>query len=342
MLNKISIDKYQSAVILFMVLIGTLNDNAVAGKKPALEMLSVERAIPSKTSDLPLASPTEMQIDEKGGIFVIDQKLSSILQFDSSGNTVRQIGRHGQGPGEFQMPHSFVYDAGKLFIVDQGNKRVQIMNASGEFISSFKMYRILDEIAYADDMIIGQQDFMPHELDKYRLLSVFDHEGRSIRSFGKPINDVVGISGLPPDASNVKIRIYKGKIFVIFRYYPVFQIYSLDGELLETHKLAVERLAPKNYSLRSILARPGIINMQYLFLAFDVNEGGLFACLFKDDIEILRFDFSGNCLNRYLYRNPGGERTYVLDIRVSKRQGGYRFHVLEYLPEPRIEVFTSI
>lgn len=339
-LGGIRSNKCQISVFLLVNCVALCCDTG-AEKKPVLEMLNSVKTIPSKASDLYLASPTKMQMDEEGNIFVIDQKLSSIMQFDSSGDAVRQIGRQGQGPGEFKLPHSFVYNSGKLFIVDQGNKRVQIVKVSGEFISSFKMYRIIDEIVYTGERIIGQEDFMSHELGIFRLLSAFDLEGKRVRGFGQPIGDVLGIPGLPPDASNVRIRVYKGKIYVIYRYYPILQIYSQDGEILETHKLAVGSLPKKNYSLKSILRRPGIIDLRYLFLAFDVNEDGVFACLYRDDIEILRFAFNGTCLNRYFYRNPGGERTYVMDMRVSRYMGGIRIHALEYLPEPRIEVFTS-
>ena len=328
-------------IILLIMIMGNLCLNASAQKKPALGQLSLERTFPLETGDLFLSNPTGMQIDEENNILVIDQKLSAIFKFDSVGNFIRQLGRYGQGPNEFQMPNSFAYDAGRLYIVDDGNRRVQILDTAGRHLSSFKTYRSLAGIACLNGFIVAQQNFMPNEWDKFRLLSIIDQKGRVVKSFGESINNVIKIGRLPTDASFADIRVFQGKIFILFRYYPILQVYSKNGDLLETHRLALEQLAPNNYSPKSVLAKPGRINLRFIFLAFDVNEDGYFICLYKNNLEIIHFDFNGTCLNRYLYKDPGGDQIYLRDLYVSRRSNGYLFQVLEVLPNPRIEAFAS-
>lgn len=45
-------------------------------------------------------------VDAKGNIFVSDTGGNRIIQFDADGNFIRQIGREGSGPGEFQGLYS--------------------------------------------------------------------------------------------------------------------------------------------------------------------------------------------------------------------------------------------
>ena len=49
---------------------------------------------------------------------------------------VRQFGKRGTGPGEFNQPHALAFDSqGRLFVGDRSNNRVQIFDQSGKFIA---------------------------------------------------------------------------------------------------------------------------------------------------------------------------------------------------------------
>ncbi|MCB1888261.1 MAG: 6-bladed beta-propeller [Rhodocyclaceae bacterium] len=59
--------------------------------------------------------------------------------FDSMTGELRQdIGKRGNGPGEFNLPRDLAIGKdGKLYVVDGGNFRVQIFDNGGQFIDSF-------------------------------------------------------------------------------------------------------------------------------------------------------------------------------------------------------------
>ena len=51
---------------------------------------------------------------------------------------ITSIGSYGQGMGEIDTPYDVKFDkAGNMYIVELGNKRVQVMNASGQCIRMF-------------------------------------------------------------------------------------------------------------------------------------------------------------------------------------------------------------
>lgn len=64
-----------------------------------------------------------------------------IVLFDKTGKYLREFGKKGTGPGEFDQPHGLAFDAqGRLFVADRSNNRIQIMSADGQFIEEWKQF----------------------------------------------------------------------------------------------------------------------------------------------------------------------------------------------------------
>jgi DNA-binding beta-propeller fold protein YncE len=64
-----------------------------------------------------------------------------IVKFSKDGKFIRQIGRKGSGPGEFDGPHALAFDSqGRLFVGDRSNNRIQIFNQDGGFIAEWKQF----------------------------------------------------------------------------------------------------------------------------------------------------------------------------------------------------------
>ena len=65
-----------------------------------------------------------------------------LFVFDSEGRFSRTIGRSGRGPGEFRrMAALAVGEGDTIFAKDDGNGRLQILTADGEYIRSFRIPR---------------------------------------------------------------------------------------------------------------------------------------------------------------------------------------------------------
>ena len=82
--------------------------------------------------------PNEAVVGPTGDIFVLQghgKGPSCVLKFDSDGNFIKSWGSKGKGPGEFDLPHSLVFDAkGLLYIADRNNGRIQVFDADGAYI----------------------------------------------------------------------------------------------------------------------------------------------------------------------------------------------------------------
>ncbi len=85
---------------------------------------------------------TDVAIAPNGDIFVSDGHVNSrIVKFTADGKFVKTWGRKGTGPGEFNLPHSVVFDSrGRLLVADRSNKRIQLFDQDGAFLEEWKQF----------------------------------------------------------------------------------------------------------------------------------------------------------------------------------------------------------
>jgi sugar lactone lactonase YvrE len=90
--------------------------------------------------------PNDVITNEKGEIFISEghgaNQNDRVIVFSPDGKKiVRQFGKRGSGPGEFNQPHALAFDAqGRLYVGDRSNNRVQIFDQSGKFIAEWAQF----------------------------------------------------------------------------------------------------------------------------------------------------------------------------------------------------------
>jgi len=83
---------------------------------------------------------------------------SRIMKFDKTGKFIKVLVPKGEGPGEVMEPHCLALDsAGRLFVADRSNNRIQILTQDGKFMAEWKQFGrpsglyIKDDILYVSD-----------------------------------------------------------------------------------------------------------------------------------------------------------------------------------------------
>ena len=90
--------------------------------------------------------PDDVAIAPNGDIFVSDGHTpgmgnARVVKFTKDGKFVKQWGKHGSGPGEFEVPHALAFDSrGRLFVGDRANNRIQIFDQDGNFVAQWKQF----------------------------------------------------------------------------------------------------------------------------------------------------------------------------------------------------------
>ena len=73
-----------------------------------------------------------------GHIFITDGYGNArVLEYTSGGKELREWGKPGSGPGEFNLPHSIQIDGGTIYVADRENDRIERFNLSGQYLGQF-------------------------------------------------------------------------------------------------------------------------------------------------------------------------------------------------------------
>lgn len=93
---------------------------------------------------------TDIAFAANGRIFVADGYCNArVIEYDSTGRLVRQWGRPGTGPGEFDVVHAIVVGPrGNLYVADRENGRLQWFTPDGAFLGQWKFGGQLYNVAF--------------------------------------------------------------------------------------------------------------------------------------------------------------------------------------------------
>jgi len=94
--------------------------------------------VPDKTKDF--CGATDIAFAKSGHVFVADGYCNArVIEYDASGRKVREWGKHGTGPGEFNTVHSIaIGPQGNLYVADRENGRLQWFDQQGKFLGEWK------------------------------------------------------------------------------------------------------------------------------------------------------------------------------------------------------------
>ena len=109
-----------------------------------------------KVGDVPdpaqdFCGATDVAFAENGHVFVADGYCNArVLEYDASGTKLREWGRKGSGPGEFNVVHALAMSPqGHLYVADRENGRVQWFDAQGGFLGQWKFGGQLFSVAFS-------------------------------------------------------------------------------------------------------------------------------------------------------------------------------------------------
>ena len=102
------------------------------------ELLPVRGCVRLETTEASIIGEIGSLVYIEGNWFVLDSLQEKIFQFDREGRFLRQIGRQGEGPGEYQFPEVLqsCWDR-QLCVADQGN--ILIYDLDGNFVKACKI-----------------------------------------------------------------------------------------------------------------------------------------------------------------------------------------------------------
>ena len=126
--------------------------------------------------------PTGLAINPSTGwMYICDSRRNMVVVMDGRGHLVSRLGKRGGGeePGDFRAPAQAVVAGEELFVLDTGNRRVQIFDLTGHFRRVIK--------AVITDQRAGLA--VDHKLNVYvsdpalKVIQAFAHDGRPLYTY---------------------------------------------------------------------------------------------------------------------------------------------------------------
>ncbi len=186
------------------------------------------------TEDSPIAHISDMEIDREGRFIIADGWQSrAVYVFGPDGRFIKELGRKGQGPGEYLNPVSI--EIGKkeeIWVSDYGNNRVNIYSKELSFKSQISFTsRVLHylHLNSRNEIYMYRSTANPLKPDTSDTIFRYDAQGNKIASFAP----------FPKEALKVKFWAAQdgmtiGKDDFIYEMNPLYynvRKFSPEGEL---------------------------------------------------------------------------------------------------------------
>ena len=87
--------------------------------------------------------PGGLALDKEGLLYATHMMNHKVAVYDPTGKVVREFGKQGTAPGEFQQPGGIAFGPdGTVYVADQVNRRVQRLTPQGEPIGAWGKYGV--------------------------------------------------------------------------------------------------------------------------------------------------------------------------------------------------------
>lgn len=140
-----------------------------------------------------LVRPTGVTIDSaRQRLYVVDTgqndstEAHRVKVFDLEGQLLQEIGRRGEGDGEFNFPTFVSLDAeGRLYVVDSVNNRIQVFDPEGKFLRKFgQSGDHIGDFARPKGVAVDTFGNIYVVDSRWSNVQIFNQEGRLLMIFG--------------------------------------------------------------------------------------------------------------------------------------------------------------
>lgn len=132
---------------------------------------------------LDIVQITDLNLSHTGDIIVADARFAKTVLFDHEGQFVGEVGRQGQGPGEYVSPtHVLFNKRNEIIIGDHAIQRISFFNRERDFLHSFNVPHRIDGLLISenDDVIIYDR----RNRNEEEPIKIYSRKGKLLKKFG--------------------------------------------------------------------------------------------------------------------------------------------------------------
>jgi sugar lactone lactonase YvrE len=147
--------------------------------------------------------PSGLDVDGSGTVYAADTGNDQVVAFSSTGAQLWRVGSQtgGKTLGNFAQPRDTAYLKGRLYVADEGNNRIQVLNASnGSAISQFPV-RFNSVLGVSAGVNTSAQPIILASEDLNNTIALFTTSGTAVGTVGNGPGNGNGQLNAPRDAA---------------------------------------------------------------------------------------------------------------------------------------------
>jgi hypothetical protein len=163
------------------------------------DIFDTESEIQLATSaECAIALITDMKIDAKGNYIVADGwQQRAVFIFGPDGEFLKELGKQGQGPGEYSTPVSVdINSKQEILVADYMASRIHVYDKNFNFIRSIfckpHIYNFI-HLNSQDEIFIYSGAVNPFRKESYNTIRKYDDQGQEIHSFAPLPEEVLDV-----------------------------------------------------------------------------------------------------------------------------------------------------
>ncbi|MFH1754456.1 MAG: 6-bladed beta-propeller [Candidatus Latescibacterota bacterium] len=235
--------------------------------------------------------------DKKGNVYLLDSQLSQVKIFSQSGEFIRNIGREGEGPGEFRSPTGmFFTEAGLLGVMQIAPGKIVLLTSEGEPAGEYPLpasedggfLLLLGGNSGAGNVVMamGKNAFSEQKFETTRYLASIDAKGIETARYHEETRGIDFANALLDemtwDTFDRRWTVgWDGRVYAVTKYQGYnIHVWNRDGKLnriIEVDHKPRKRTQEETDLVESIY---GLFTRQ-------IPNGKLQMCEFSKDIETM-------------------------------------------------------
>ncbi len=163
-----------------------------------------------------------MYIVDAGGVDSEDHFVRAV-DLDS-GRVLFDVGKRGEGPGEFNLPRDAVIGpGGELYVVDGGNFRVQVFDSDGKFVKTFgAVGRQGGQFSRPKEIAVDKDGNVYVVDTAFGNFQIFDREGRLLLDVGGRSNTNAPARFMLPSGIAVDVD---GRVYMVDQFFRKVDVF---------------------------------------------------------------------------------------------------------------------
>lgn len=233
-------------------------------------------------------SNLSIEVDAKYNIYILDEKNHRIIKFNKKGNFIWEVGRKGEGPGEFRNPFDIIMSPFEEICVLDSPSVLHFFNSQGNYLKTVRIRKSFRGVQFLPNGELLVNIFVmgkPGVAAEY-----YSNEGEFIKKFpdeyryGQKVPGGASIGG--------EFRLFNNKIYLSLPNRYEIREYNLEGKLLRKFKRDIKleqpeiKVSENSFSIRSNdVSGPCFLNQRKML----INRLMIVDQIEKNEFEVKRF-----------------------------------------------------